>query len=231
MRNIVIGMAMASTMLASPALARDDSFYVQVEGGPMIVQDIEFDVNGVANDFSVNSDVGYDFGGLVGYDFGPVRLEAEASYREADIDDVNVGLQGFPLTATGIALPGVYSAAGDVSSLSFMVNGLFDFGPDDGLQGFAGGGVGVARTEATAQVSLGNPPGLDDSDTGFAWQVLAGVRAPLSDNIDVGLKYRFFNGEDVNLVDRFGDAVDGRFRSHSLLGTLTFNFGAPEAPL
>ena len=42
MRNIVIGMAMASTMLASPALARDDSFYVQVEGGPMIVQDIEF---------------------------------------------------------------------------------------------------------------------------------------------------------------------------------------------
>ena len=86
MRNIVIGMAMASTMLASPALARDSQWYVQVEGGPMLVEDLDFDVNGVEDQLTQDYDAGYDFGGLVGYDFGPVRIEAEASYREADAD-------------------------------------------------------------------------------------------------------------------------------------------------
>ena len=28
-----------------------------------------------------------------------------------------------------------------------MLNGLLDFGDDDGVQGFVGGGVGVARVE------------------------------------------------------------------------------------
>src|SRR3546814_2014394 len=71
---------------------------------------------------------------------------------------------------------------------------------------------------------------LDDSDTGFAWQAIAGVRAPLSDSIDVGLKYRFFNADNLDLVDQTGRDVSTRFRSHSLLGTLTFNFGGAEPP-
>ena len=96
MRNIVIGMAMASTMLASPALARDSQWYVQVEGGPMLVEDLDFDVNGVEDQLTQDYDAGYDFGGLVGYDFGPVRIEAEASYREADADQLIVGTLGLP---------------------------------------------------------------------------------------------------------------------------------------
>ncbi|KPQ29724.1 MAG: OmpA family porin, partial [Porphyrobacter sp. HL-46] len=37
MRKLVIGMAMASTALASPALARDGQWYIQGDGGVMIV--------------------------------------------------------------------------------------------------------------------------------------------------------------------------------------------------
>ena len=44
MRKLVIGLAMASTAIASPALARDGAWYVELDGGPMIVEDIEFDV-------------------------------------------------------------------------------------------------------------------------------------------------------------------------------------------
>ena len=80
---------MASTALASPALARDGQWYVEVGGGPMIVEDFDFDVNEGQGDVSVDSDRGYDFGGLVGYDFGAFRLEAESSYREADISSIN----------------------------------------------------------------------------------------------------------------------------------------------
>ena len=40
--RILIGAAVAA-LLATPALARDDSWYVGVEGGPMLVEDIEMD--------------------------------------------------------------------------------------------------------------------------------------------------------------------------------------------
>src|SRR3546814_4524983 len=70
-----------------------------------------------------------------------------------------------------------------------MLNGLLDFGPDDGLQGFVGGGVGVSRGKLANDL-------VNDSDTGFAWQAIAGVRYPLTTNVDVSLKYRFFNQDD-----------------------------------
>src|SRR3546814_13336971 len=90
-----------------------------------------------------------------------------------------------------------------------MVNGLLDFGDDDGLQGFVGGGAGVARVSVEPVLA---GPFLDDSDTGFAWQAIAGVRAPLSDSIDVGLKYRFFNAANLDLVDQTGRGVSSRFQ-------------------
>ena len=40
MRKLVIGMAMASTALAAPALARDGQWYVEVDGGAMILEDM-----------------------------------------------------------------------------------------------------------------------------------------------------------------------------------------------
>ncbi|MXO75608.1 OmpA family protein [Altererythrobacter aerius] len=231
MRKLVIGLAMASTAIASPALARDGAWYVELDGGPMIVEDIEFDLPGASNAVSVDHKKGFDFGGVVGYDFGFLRLEAEGSYREADIDQLNVGTAGVITSGNRIARGVTANADGDSSVLSFMINALADFGPDDGLQGFVGGGAGVARTKFDGvSIDRSGPDWLDDSDSGFAWQILAGVRAPLTDNIDVGLKYRFFNTAELDMVDSSGRDVNAKWRSHSLLGTIGFNFGgAPIA--
>ena len=228
MRKFVIGLAMASTALATPALARDDSWYVGLEGGAMLVEDVQFDVSGGPEQNRLNFDHGYDFGGFVGYDFGAFRLEAEASYRRADLNTFEAGTSG--VLTNGVVRPaGAYAATGSTDSLSFMLNGLLDFGPDDGLQGYVGGGVGVARTGINAVLTTGSST-IDDSDSGFAWQVLAGVRAPISDNWDVGLRYRLFNATDVNVTDNRGRTLSDDVRSHSILGTLTYNFGEPAAP-
>ncbi|MFZ1741573.1 MAG: OmpA family protein [Pontixanthobacter sp.] len=232
MRKLVIGLAMASTALASPALARDGQWYVEVGGGPMLIEDVAFDVNNGAGTVTADTKEGYDFGGIVGYDFGAFRLEAETSYREGDVFNLAADSVGLPRTAVGninTTSATVAPAAGDLNVLSFMVNGLFDFGADDGLQGFVGGGVGVARTDAQASINSTIPDSFNDSDSGLAWQVLAGVRAPISDSWDVGLRYRLFTAENVNIVDSIGRNLDGKFRSHSILGTLTYNFGG-EAP-
>ena len=230
MRKLAISLALASTALASPALARDDQWYVGVDGGAMIVEDLDLDIGALNSAASVDMDKGYDFGGVVGYDFGGFRLESEVSYRQADVTGFNSQTPQIPGGAgTTLQNAGSYDVAGDASALSFMVNGLLDFGDDDGLQGFVGGGVGVARVDV--QSTFAAPSFLDDSDTGFAWQALAGVRAPLSDNWDVGLKYRFFNADKVNLVDRLGRAIDTRFRSHSIMGSLIYNFGGAPEPV
>ncbi|NQV93747.1 MAG: porin family protein, partial [Sphingomonadales bacterium] len=230
MRKLALGMALASTALATPALARDDQWYVGVDGGAMIAEDLSISVAGTDNAIKTDHDVGYDFDGIVGYDFGGFRLEAEVGYKSAAANNAQVDLPGIPDLAngSGSVFIGATPINGELNALSFMLNGMFDFGDDDGVQGFLGGGVGVARTEVTG-IFAG--PYLNDSDTGFAWQVLAGVRAPLSNSWDVGLKYRFFNADKINLVDQLGRTADTRLRSHSILGSLIYNFGGePAAP-
>jgi hypothetical protein len=87
-------------------------------------------------------------------------------------------------------------------------------------------------------------------------QGIAGVRYAISPNIDLGLKYRYFRTGKVALnddaqafagnpnrltvagtvpviVDQTTNAVaftdyEQKFRSHSLLASMIFNFGAPE---
>eukprot|EP01088_Endostelium_zonatum_P020093 TRINITY_DN723_c0_g2_i1.p2 TRINITY_DN723_c0_g2~~TRINITY_DN723_c0_g2_i1.p2 ORF type:complete len:374 (+),score=-24.92 TRINITY_DN723_c0_g2_i1:94-1215(+) len=233
MRKLAVVLALASTALATPALARDKSWYVGIEGGAMIVEDIDYDIGTVNNASTVDHDYGYDVDGVIGYDFGGFRVETEVGYRSATVD----GYSSTVVTPQFNAAGGLGSrpagsfdnAGGRTSALSFMLNGLLDFGDDDGIQGFVGGGVGVARVKANYALSTrGNF--VDDSDTVFAWQGLAGVRAPLTDHVDATLKYRFFNADNVRLVDVTNRTFEGRYRSHSILGGLTYNFGSPTPP-
>lgn len=230
MRKLAIAMALASTAIASPAMARDDAWYIGVEGGAMIVEDLDLDIGAVNDAALVDHDYGFDVDGIIGYDFGPIRVEAEVAYKEADLDGF-VNSLTTPAGPTPTLVPaGTFSnvIGGKTTALSFMVNGLLDFGDEDGLQGYIGGGAGVARVKADNYALRTDGGFLDDSDTGFAYQAIAGIRAPLTDNIDVGLKYRFFNADDATFIDRVGRTVDTRFRSHSILGSFIFNFGEPE---
>ncbi|UYY57537.1 OmpA family protein [Sphingomonas sp. S2-65] len=226
MRKLAVTLALATTALSTPALAREDAWYVGIEGGAMIVEDIDWNVGAAEDALSVDHNYGYDVDATVGYDLGVFRLEAEVGYKSATVDGLtsSVPLPGFP----GTVPAGSYDyAGGRTTALSFMVNGLWDFGDDDGVQGFVGPGLGVARIKSRLALSSRGDV-VDDSDTVVAWQAIAGIRAPLSDNVDVSLKYRFFNAPGVDLVAANGAEVSGRFRSHSILGGLTFNFGAPE---
>ena len=58
MRKLAIAMALTSTAIASPALARNDAWYIGLEGGPSIVEDISFDVGATSNAIIVDSDTG-----------------------------------------------------------------------------------------------------------------------------------------------------------------------------
>ena len=226
MRKLAIVVALSSTVLATPALARDGAWYVGGEFGAMIVEDIEFDVAGTQNAVVVDHDYGYDGSLFAGYDLGPARLEVEVGYKKAQVDGVTNNI-GLPLTPIGINDFG----GGSTSALSAMFNAMLDVGEDDGINGFIGGGVGYAKVSANNMRTFSNAPSfLDDSDGGLAWQAFAGVRAPITPNIDVLLKYRFFNVDNVDLVAADSRVAETRLRTHSLLGGIVFNFGAAPPP-
>ncbi|HEX8653863.1 MAG TPA: OmpA family protein [Allosphingosinicella sp.] len=226
MRKLAFGLASAAAIVASPAQARDGAMYIGGEFGAMRVGDIDIDIGAVENAVTVEHEYGYDGGVFIGYDFGAFRLEAEGSYRNADLDAYTTTIR-LPLEGAVFA-PG-REASGNTSVLSFMVNGLLDFGDDDGISATIGGGAGMARVNANLYRNFANAtPFVDGSDWTMAWQLLAGVRQAISDNVDVTVRYRFFNTRSVELTAFNGGATDMRFRSHSIMGGLTFNLGGAE---
>lgn len=229
MRNLTVVAVLASSVMASPALARDNSWYIGVEGGVMKAHDssLDYTLGAIQQDDVIEIDWkrGSDIGGVVGYDFGFLRLEGEVAYKRANDSQVIASTR---LIATP---PPVTDYDARISVLSGMANLLADFGNENGFSFYAGGGLGIARTKLKADFQP-NALLIDGSDRRFAWQLIAGVRAAVTDRVDLGLKYRFFNAR-YKFNDRtpggLDERIDGRFRSHSLLASLIFNLGAPAA--
>ena len=224
MRILAIAMALSSTLLATPANARDGAWYVCGVLGAVFADDADVDIGAVDNAVTLHHDLGYDAALFFGRDFGAFRVEAEAGYRTANLGGFDTMIR---LPGEGPVFPASRdSAEGLTSALSFTINGVLDIGDDDGISGFVGGGAGVARTKFHNQAVVANTAAfLDDSDWGFAWQLVAGARLPVSENIDITARYRFFNGNNAQLVAFNGAETDARFRSHSVLAGITFNFG------
>lgn len=234
MRRSLIVIGLGSCLSATPASARDGAWYVGGDFGAMIVEDVGFDFGAgptLPNSDSqviVDHDYGFDGALFVGYDLGAFRLEAEVAYKRASVDEIESAFL-LPGSPGGSPPPPqiVPDAGGHSSALSFMINGMLDFGDDDGLGGFVGGGIGVAGVDFQMRPFDNGPHFIDDGDTRLAWQIVAGGRQAIADNIDITLRYRFFNVANVKTVDFGGFESETRFRSHSLLGGITFNFGAP----
>jgi opacity protein-like surface antigen len=233
-----------------------------IAGTPAGPSDFSFN-----NAFGLDYKKGYDIGAFGGYDFGMFRVEGEIGWKHANndkfevdstfVNTLNADLNR-PSTAPDPGAPGLPAISdSDVSLdesigvLSFMLNGLLDFGDQDGFSFQAGGGVGWARAKL-----------FSDKDSAVAWQGILGASYALSPNIDIGLRYRYFvtgslkfqdlgaiglqgNPNSLTFTPTGGTApvtviqtstagidfdFESKVRSHSLLLTLAYNFGGVEAP-
>ena len=194
MRKLAITMALASTALATPAVARDHSWYAGIEGGAMLVEnqdvrarfiDSTQTTQTVDQALRLRYKTGFDVDVIAGYDFGMIRLEGELGYKRASTSDISVDSLRFiklPLATASL------DTSGRVSAISGMINGLVDFGNDDGWSGYAGPGVGYADVKTRVNLDYtavvpANAATVNAFDTAFsqsngslAWQVVAGFR-------------------------------------------------------
>jgi len=243
MRKYAFAAALA-VVISSPASARDGSGYVGLDLGAFFpsgtsvagkITDVATGDSASATDIGkIHYKTGYDAALVAGYDFGMFRLEAEGGYKHAGLDrfqfsgaavtalndyGLDVGDGNFPIDDTNVRV------------LSGMINGLVDFNfGAPGFGGFVGAGVGIADVRYSFA-------GEGSGDTKFAWQLLAGIRTPVSNNIDLGLKYRYFQTGTLKFSesgDVDGDVVtaelSGKLRSHSVLASLVYNFAGRATP-
>lgn len=91
-------------------------------------------------------------------------------------------------------------AHSDINATSIMANVWWEFSgiEDSNITPYVGAGVGWASVEASIGPSVGNPRWNTD-DSGLAWQVGAGVRFGLRDNLSLNIEYRYFAVPDVEL--------------------------------
>ena len=108
-----------------------------------------------------------------------------------------------------------------------MINALYDFNVEGKWQPFVGVGAGIARVDiSSATPSAGT--GLNDADTAFAWQGMAGVAYAVNHNVKLTLGYRYFSAPDVEVSSSAGTGFDSEYASHDVLFGVRFSFGNPK---
>jgi opacity protein-like surface antigen len=232
-----------AALLASPAAARDGSLYFGAEFGGLWARDLDHDLTITRTTAPTGTTLvpdgaqmrfkkpGLDLDLILGYDFGLVRIEGEAGYKRASLDEI--GLRNAP--------GGVVTTSdgdGNVGVTSAMANVLLDVGDNEGVSVYAGPGIGWARVKTNNIVPGPAAFDIEGSDSGLALQGVAGVRYAITPQLDVGLKYRYFRSSSLdyrNIIDELNAGgvtydTSSRFRSHSLLFSIIYSFSPPAAP-
>ena len=191
MRTFMLASA-AALAIATPAMATNDNTpYVGIDAGITSAnrQDLLGNVvftNTGPTGFTTQTigstryRRGYDVDLNAGYDFGMFRLEGELGYKS--VKSRNPTLSNTFVTAINTGAGTTYTTTTDfnlgrrTTVWSGMANALLDLGGNGGIGGFAGAGAGYASVH-----QFGSGSGH------FAWQLLAGVYAPVTSNLDIGL--------------------------------------------
>jgi opacity protein-like surface antigen len=146
-------------------------------------------------------DGGYSVLGAAGYEFDGFRAELEGSYRTSNVGEALFG---------GASLQG----EGDVSALSAMANLYFDpafqLGP---FQPYIGAGAGISRFKAkdVEAVGIAGLGPVSASETGFAYQFMAGAGWAISEQATLTAGYRYFATPGIETsIDPLGSVeIDG----------------------
>ena len=201
MRNLLLAAA-ATIAIASPAAARDGSMYAGIDAGVMfprsnnVFGSIDF-IDPLRSDFpatsfaSVRYKVGYDVDLNAGYDFGMFRLEGELGYKHAKVKSTSLANNVFTNalnsgSGNAFTTHRRFRLRDNASIFSGMVNGMS-----------ISAGTTAPAVMSVAASGYANVKQFGGSKGGLGWQLLAGVYTPVGNNIDIGLKYRFFRGPSV----------------------------------
>ena len=173
MKKVVLAMLLCLVSVLPAAAAQGP--YVGLGGGLSIVHESDLDITGVGSG-DIEYDLGYGFNISAGYKFGPARLEAEFGFNKADTDEIS-------------GPGGSVNVDGDITVMSYMVNGFYDINMNAPVTPYVGLGLGMLDGEIELE-------GDEGDDTVFGYQVTAGITAPINQFLDFDVYYRYQGAGD-----------------------------------
>lgn len=199
-----------------------EGIYIQLFVGPAWGNDVIGSVSSLGEIIEAELRTGYWAGGALGWRWcNGLRLEAEVSYRDTNINTTNYFSGGINALSTEFS---------ELIFVSYMANllyeGCFDicgyyFRPFAGF----GLGAGYARLEIRDSAPTVS---IDDGCSVFAYQWIFGLAHPINDCLDLGVEYRLFGTSGLDIFELGGG---GRFESkndfkiHSILFSAKWVYG------
>ncbi|GJM02203.1 MAG: outer surface protein [Rhodomicrobium sp.] len=171
---------------------------------------------GLASPF-INQDFddGWSLGGGIGYYLmRGIRMDATLDYR--------MGMDAYGLLPPP-ATPPLAEFTGEVDTLVGLANFYYDFDMGHRITPYVGVGLGFAHHRISGDDA-------DDSDTSFAWALMAGVDIDLRDRWKLDIGYRYLDMGDAQFDDKKNgtpakDFVLDDLESHEIRVGLRYSFG------
>ena len=105
---------------------------------------------------------------------------------------------------------------------AIMGNVYYDFG-QSALKPYIGGGAGVGRLSLNNH-NAGGVTLMDDKDTVFAYQGMAGVMYTLTPNWSVNAEYRYIGTNDAEMSASNGSTSKVAYDSNNVILGLSYKF-------
>ncbi len=226
------------------AHAEDHGWYLRGNTGYGVHTDTDItggiDSSYHGNGLQSEGNTAYSLG--AGYDFGEHwRLELDADSLETSLGSISQ----------------TPSSKGSLATESVMLNAIYDFDGFGRIEPYIGAGAGLVSGKgrfashdfaSVDNVLVTNPTcvgdrtafdssscAISDSDTGFGWQLLAGLGYQISEKLTWDTHYTYLNGPDLDLDGHIVNSATGAFANtssklsdvgaHTVMTGLRYRFG------
>lgn len=188
--------------MASSRANAADSRYISALGGVSSVNHFNVIIHDTGLPHgNIATSPGLDLAVAVGKRIDNYRVEAEVGYQRNNADHITIHTPQGTRTSD---LQGYFSIT------TFMANAYCDFRAG-GVEPYITAGIGLAEIGVN---KVNDPPLiLNETHPAFGFQFGAGIAVPVTENIAIDLRYRYFGSTRVSLSDN-GDI---RLSSHNYL--------------
>lgn len=209
-RNQLLGAAAALALLLplAASASSDQGFYLGGNLGVNLPGNAEYE--DATNTNTLDSDAGFAGAVSGGYQFSNNwRVQGEFGARLNSVSDI---------TGTGAAAPD-----GNVNVYSVMADAIYGIPTGTKFTPYIGAGAGVAFVNANS-VSTILGSNIDDTDTVFAYQGIAGIEYDVTPSLKAGLDYKYFRTANTSFTSAAAVDVDGEYEDHTVTVGLRYIF-------
>ncbi|GHB01587.1 hypothetical protein GCM10009069_25600 [Algimonas arctica] len=216
MKHRLLIAAAATALMAAPSLAsaQDSGVYIKAQAGYGVITDSDVSVgpaasNGIQGVVAGQGNLALGLG--IGYDLGKnwrIELDGSSLYNE-------LGTVG-----------GQPQSNAKIQASSLMLNAIYDFSDFGRWEPYVGAGLGITSGDIsmsasdflndTGTVLVSNPACIgtapagaarscsaNDSETNFAWNLIAGLGYNITDNLTWDTNYRYIDMGDFSIDGDF----------------------------